>query len=383
MRRGIERNFGLAALVAIATIAASGCGDDDEGAPALPAGTVAKVGKGVVTKARFEAELDNIAFSSGVRGKPLGYHPLDIDACVAANRKVTGRPADELEPGCEQDSEQFRIRALQGALQAEWLRQTAEELRVRPPKSEVRAALDRQKYARFRTAAGYRKFLRTARLTDREFQAIVQTQTLTQFLTGAIANRADEPSVQDVRDYYNSHREQFAEPERRDLRLVLARSKAHAERAKQALRGGASWETVAKRYSIDPDTRKRGGELRRHARSRTTEDLDAAAFNAPAGVLQGPLEAQFGWYVFEVRRIVAAHQRPFRRVENDITTDIFLKRREAEKRRFSRRWSVRYRRRTVCAEDYVIAECANGPASNPAPPTVQAAPPMTPSQPAQ
>jgi foldase protein PrsA len=87
---------------------------------------------------------------------------------------------------------------------------------------------------------------------------------------------------------------------------VLTNSRSQATQAKAALQRGASWSEVANAFSVDEASRAMGGKVSRVTSSEYEEGLDRAAFKAKEAVLKGPLETQFGWYVFEVTRIRAA-----------------------------------------------------------------------------
>ena len=56
----------------------------------------------------------------------------------------------------------------------------------------------------------------------------------------------------DIEEYYEKNKKRFAQPERRDLRVVLTKTEAKANQAKQALESAASrFKKVVKQYSID------------------------------------------------------------------------------------------------------------------------------------
>src|SRR3954453_20094027 len=76
-----------------------------------------------------------------------------------------------------------------------------------------------------------------------------------------VSSKSDATDAQ-VKAYYASHKSQFSTPEQRDIALVLTKEKSQAEQAKKALQSGQSFATVAKKYSIDQQTKKSGGVLK-------------------------------------------------------------------------------------------------------------------------
>ena len=90
------------------------------------------------------------------------------------------------------------------------------------------------------------------------------------------------------------------------MRIVLTKTQAGAQAAKQALSHGQSWTVVAKKYSIDPTTKNKGGLLNGVTKGQQDAALSTAAFSAKVNKVIGPVKGQFGYYVIEVTKIVPA-----------------------------------------------------------------------------
>src|SRR4029450_14089270 len=73
------------------------------------------------------------------------------------------------------------------------------------------------------------------------------------------------------------------------VRHVLAKDKATAEAARQELVRGDEWATVAKRHSIDTQSKDKAGDLGFNARGATVKQFEEAEF-ALAG--QGDCKGQ-------------------------------------------------------------------------------------------
>lgn len=75
---------------------------------------------------------------------------------------------------------------------------------------------------------------------------------------------------------------------------------AEAQRALEELRDGTAFEVVARRYSDDPGTRERGGELGWVRRADMVPAFAEFAWGAPPGRPVGPVQTRFGFHVIEV-----------------------------------------------------------------------------------
>ena len=93
----------------------------------------------------------------------------------------------------------------------------------------------------------------------------------------------DKVTDAQIQQYYNKNKSQFAQPERRDLRIVLTKTEAKAERPSRRSTAGQSWSAVAKKYSTDPATKIQRRLLAGVAKGQQEKALDAAVFKAQKG----------------------------------------------------------------------------------------------------
>ncbi len=82
-----------------------------------------------------------------------------------------------------------------------------------------------------------------------------------------------------------------------------AAATAEAQRAIEALREGEDFETVARRFSDDPGTRDRGGDLGWFRRGRMVPEFDRAAFALRPGQTSGIVETPFGLHLIKVEKV--------------------------------------------------------------------------------
>ncbi len=124
----------------------------------------------------------------------------------------------------------------------------------------------------------------------------------------------------DLRKYYESNQAQFGEIERRRVRHILVKDEKAAENILKRLRakGGAGFEDIAKKESIDPSAQS-GGDLGWFTRGQLVPEFEKAAFELRGkGSLSGVVRTQFGFHVIQ---LVDANVRPklnFNDVRNQI-----------------------------------------------------------------
>ena len=380
-----RNQLACAAMLALGGALVAGCGSD------VPAGSVAKVGDATIEKAEFDKWMKSASSGSAAAGQAAAPDPPNFTKCIAAKEKQplpkgTKKPSRaSLKKQCKDQYDQLKGDVMQFLIQAEWVRQEADKQGVKVSDQEVRNRLEEEKQRAFPGKQGekrYQEFLKTSGMSEEDILYRFKLETLQQKLTQKVTEKESKVSDKDVEDYYAKNKKRFAQPERRDLNVVLTKTKAKAQEAKDAIDGGGSFKSVAKKYSIDDASKQQGGKLPAVAEGQQEKAFNDAIFGAKKGDLQGPVKTQFGYYVFEVTKVTPASQQSLEQSRETIKNLLRSQRQQKSLDAFIKDFRKRYKDMTVCADDYAVAECDNapkaktdtGPASGGAPQGQQQAP---------
>jgi len=379
-----SRFIALPAAGAALAIAISGCGND------VPSGAVAKVDDSVIKKEEFDHWLQAAAQGQqppGAGGEIVIPEPPDFTECIEAKKKQPAPPGaekptdDQLKDQCQQEFDSLKQQVMQFLISAEWIQQEAEARDIEVSDEEVQKQFEDQKQQSFPKPKDYQEFLETSGQTEEDLLFRVKLDVLSTKVRDEILEGSEEISDEDIAAYYEENKERFAQPERRDLNVVLTRTEARANEAQQALESGQSFKTVATDFSIDEASKSQGGKLPAVAQGQQEKAFDDAIFAAERGELTGPVKTQFGWYVFEVTKVTPASQQSLEDATETIRSLLRSEREQEALDSFIDDFQEKYSDETQCADDYVVDECDNasdeetstGPASGGAP---QVAPPQ-------
>jgi len=102
-----------------------------------------------------------------------------------------------------------------------------------------------------------------------------------------------------VRGFYDSNPGHFVQEETVQARHILLKDKAEADRIHLLLREGASFEELAKTYSLD-GSGEQGGDLGSFARGTMVPEFDRVAFSTQVGAISQVFTTQFGYHILRV-----------------------------------------------------------------------------------
>lgn len=77
-------------------------------------------------------------------------------------------------------------------------------------------------------------------------------------------------------------------------------AKAEAKSILKEARGGEDFSSLAMKYSQDPGSGRKGGDLGWFGKGQMVKPFEQAAFKAEAGEIVGPVESQFGYHIIKV-----------------------------------------------------------------------------------
>jgi foldase protein PrsA len=340
----------------------------------VPGNAVATVDGESVSKSDFTHWLNVAAKSSGQANAAVP-DPPDYAKCVAQKRKTTPAPAKgqpkvtdaQLKTQCKTEYGQLRDQVLQLLISFKWIQGEANSMGVKVTDADVKKSFAQQKKQSFPKAADYQKFLKTSGQSESDIMQRVKLDLLSNKIRDKVIKGKDTVSDAAIQDFYNKNKARFAQPEKRDLRVVLTKKQSEAQQAYNALKGGGSWKTVAKKYSIDDTSKAAGGKLPAQAKGTLDKQLDDAVFSAKKNQLKGPIKTQYGYYVFTVTGITPASQQSLAEAKQTIKQTLQSQNQQKALDAFVKDFTKRWKGKTECSDAYKTTDCKNGPKATPTP----------------
>lgn len=142
----------------------------------------------------------------------------------------------------------------------------------------------------------------------------------------------DEPDMNAVdkqaQILYKQNIDKFTEPSQRKLSHILISkdredAKERAENILKRIKAGEDFATLAKEFSDDPGSGKRGGDLGVVPPGRTVKPFEFAAFSMKnVGDISGLVGTQFGLHIIKLDEIIPENIKPYETVKNELYVDV-------------------------------------------------------------
>jgi peptidyl-prolyl cis-trans isomerase C len=126
------------------------------------------------------------------------------------------------------------------------------------------------------------------------------------------------PSREQARAYFDAHPAEFRTGARVRARHVLVNSREEADTARAEILAGRAFEDVAAARSVEPTTRRKGGELGWVQRGVMVKPFEDALFTLKVGEVSVPVRTSFGYHVIRVDEIDEGTLPEFDSVEADV-----------------------------------------------------------------
>jgi foldase protein PrsA len=356
----------------------------------IPGNAVVSVNGKAITRDTYNHWVEVAATTSAASAstgktppKPVIPDPPAYKACIAhlqatAPKPTKGQPkptAAALKTQCEQQNTTLKQQVLGFLISSEWVIGEASDQGVKVSDKEVTKQFNQIRTQQFPKEADFKKFLSGSGQTVSDLLLRVKLNLLSSKIQQKITKDAGKkPTQKEISSYYNQHKSQYGQPEKRNILIVLTKTQAQAEKAKQEIQSGSSFATVAKAHSIDPVSKAAGGSLPGVAKGQEEKALDTAIFTAKLNVLGGPIKTPFGYYVYEVKKKIAASQQPLAKVQSAIQQQLTAQKQQKALSEFVKNFRTKWTKRTECRSEYVVQDCKSYKA--PKTPTTGAATPQ-------
>ena len=140
------------------------------------------------------------------------------------------------------------------------------------------------------------------------------------------------PTDAELQVIYNQDKQKYQVPERAQVRHILlmtqgkpaaddAKIKAQAEDLLKQLRAGGNFAELAKKYSQDPGSAQKGGDLGWVQRGQMVKEFEDASFNQKVGDIE-LIKSTYGYHIVQVMKREPAHLQTFDEVKDQIAKQV-------------------------------------------------------------
>jgi hypothetical protein len=149
--------------------------------------------------------------------------------------------------------------------------------------------------------AKYKAQLAKQHLSDAQVRKDIRSQLVSEAVFNKVT-KDSKVSADDVHAYYVAHPELYSQPQSRDVRYILVKSKATADSIYSQVKGGstAAWCRLAKQYAKDASGQNCGKAT--FSKGQTVAVFDKIAFSQPTKKVHAPFydPTQYkSWFVVE------------------------------------------------------------------------------------
>src|SRR3990170_5741293 len=283
-------SLSLCALLLTSALAFAGCGGGED---KVPANAVAVVDGQEVAKS-------------------------DYDALLAQAKKSYKNQKREFPKAGSQEFQTLKNQAVQFLVQREQFEQEAESLDVEITEQQVDARLEQiQKQYFGGDKKKYEAQLKEQGLSDVQVRNDIRAQIVSEKIFEEVTRKVTVTDKQ-VADYYAKNKAQYSQPESREVRHILVKTKAQADDLYDQLQAGADFSYLAKKHSEDTGSKANGGKLT-ISKGQTVAPFDQTAFALKKNDISRPVKTEFGFHIIQpIGDVKEAKVTPLKEVEDSI-----------------------------------------------------------------
>lgn len=126
----------------------------------------------------------------------------------------------------------------------------------------------------------------------------------------------------DLQKYYDENKDKFKSGDQVRASHILVKTDAEAKDILAKLKGGASFEELARKYSTDAAAGAKGGDLGWFGKGTMLPDFEKVAFGLKEGEISGIVKTQFGYHIVKVTGKRPAGTRTFAEVKDQIRDEL-------------------------------------------------------------
>lgn len=218
---------------------------------------------------------------------------------------------------------QMKQGALENMIQEKVMLQKAKELNVASDEKALNAEVDKEIKditKVFGDEAKLKEKLTELKLTVDDYKEVVKNQLIMKKLYENITKDVKVTENDERTYYFNNIYNYTVKPNTLNVSHILVKTEEDAKKVQGELAKGAKFDALAKKYSIDPGSKDKGGNLGDINYNDTNYDKTflTAAIMQPIGKVSNPVKTQFGIHLIKVNNKHEYAKKPFESVKAEI-----------------------------------------------------------------
>ena len=258
-----------AAALAALTVVAAGCGDTDE----VPSDAAAVVDGTPIQKSTVQDLLERTE-----------------KTYKAQKRQFPKQGTSEYQS--------LRTQAVAFLVQREEYAREADKLGVEITDAQIQKKIDEVRKQYF--GGDQKKFEQGLKDQSYSIAALRQDARADLVNAGIYKDITADVKVTDgeAQQYYDQNIDRYRVADSREVRHILVKTKAEADKLRGELENGADFAALAKQHSEDPGSKEQGGKLT-VSKGQTVEAFDKAAFSLDTNEISQPVKTQYGYHIIQ------------------------------------------------------------------------------------
>ncbi|MDP3013773.1 MAG: peptidyl-prolyl cis-trans isomerase [Candidatus Subteraquimicrobiales bacterium] len=192
--------------------------------------------------------------------------------------------------------------------------------------AEVDACLENVKKT-FPSHKAFEQALDKMGVTEEEFGEEAEENLMVNKMIDRVSKNI-KVTGEEIESYYQKNKEQYQKPEKVKLRWIVLSSQEQVQDVLVRLEGGADFSQLAGQYSIDEDTRDRGGELGERSKVELSPEIAEIAFKLNPREHSQVVRTQMGYVIVQVDERIPPRQKDLEEVESEIRSTLISRKKE-------------------------------------------------------
>jgi PPIC-type PPIASE domain len=356
----------LAAIAAIFLIGAviAGCGSS------IPSNSVATVAGNPISLQAFNhwmyvAAKEQAAeyAQEGETEPPItSSNPTDFTSCEKQIRagipSLRTATTASLKTDCKQLYTSSSTEVMNFLIQSYWFQAAAHKAGISD--SNLAASFNKEVKKYYPTKAKLNAYLAsTLKSSGQTFADLAFTYRAQTLLDKLVKRQQKTVNSAAIAAYYAAHKSSFGTAETRNLHLIRTKTQSSAQSVYSAIKGGQSWDAVAKKYAADASSKANGGTLTKVTSGQYENAANKAIFGAAVNTLVGPVKGVLGYYVLEVTKITPATQESLAKATPAIKSQLTQTGQTAAENKVVKAAEAAWKKSTTCRKNYETTYCSN------------------------